>query len=222
MKNRVFRIAAVLFVLALITSCFVGGTFAKYVTSGEMSATARVAKFGVTVTASSDPVFLKNYETDDTTATFTGDYSVSATDNVVAPGTKGKLAAFALSGTPEVAVRVSYEVNNLTLNNWKVGDETYFPIVFVIGSDEYTIDGTTITDAASLKDALNEALEDYCEEYAPGTDLSAIESEDLPTVSWKWPFYLDDDTDVKDTALGNANTPATIKIALTASVTQID
>ena len=42
-KNVTLRAAAVLFALALITSCFVGGTFAKYVTNGTGSDKARGA-----------------------------------------------------------------------------------------------------------------------------------------------------------------------------------
>ena len=65
-KNWTMRAAVLMLVLVLITSCFVGGTFAKYVTSGSGTDSARVAKFGVTVTASGD-LFAKEYATDDQT-----------------------------------------------------------------------------------------------------------------------------------------------------------
>ena len=60
-KNWTMRAAVLLFALVLISSCFVGGTFAKYVTSAGGSATARVAKFGVTVTAANDTMFKTAY-----------------------------------------------------------------------------------------------------------------------------------------------------------------
>ena len=44
-KNRTLRAAVLMLALVLITSCFVGGTFAKYVTSGEAGDNARVAKW---------------------------------------------------------------------------------------------------------------------------------------------------------------------------------
>ena len=50
-KNHTLKLAGILLALVLVTSCFVGGTFAKYVTEGTGSDSARVAKFGVTVTA---------------------------------------------------------------------------------------------------------------------------------------------------------------------------
>ena len=49
-NNPTMKIAAVLVALVLITSCFVGSTFAKYVTNGDLTGSARVAKFGVNVT----------------------------------------------------------------------------------------------------------------------------------------------------------------------------
>ena len=55
------RVAGLLLALVLVTSCFVGGTFAKYVTSGDSTDSARVAKFGVTVKANGT-VFAEEYE----------------------------------------------------------------------------------------------------------------------------------------------------------------
>ena len=45
-KTKFMRAALLLLVLTLITSCFVGGTFAKYTTSANGSDSARVAKWG--------------------------------------------------------------------------------------------------------------------------------------------------------------------------------
>ena len=81
------RAAVLMLALVLITSYFVGGTFAKYVTSKSGTDSARVAKFGVTVTANGD-VFAKEYDTDDQTVVGTIAKSVISTDKVVAPGTK--------------------------------------------------------------------------------------------------------------------------------------
>ena len=63
-KNWMLRAAVLMLALVLITSCFVGGTFAKYVTSGIGGDVARVAKFGVTVTATNNSMFKTTYETD--------------------------------------------------------------------------------------------------------------------------------------------------------------
>ena len=48
------RVAGLLLALVLVTSCFVGGTFAKYVTGNYGEDNARVAKFGVAVQGTSD------------------------------------------------------------------------------------------------------------------------------------------------------------------------
>ena len=61
-KNHTLKLAGILLALVLVTSCFVGGTFAKYVTTGTGSDSARVAKFGVTVTANGT-MFAKEYDT---------------------------------------------------------------------------------------------------------------------------------------------------------------
>ncbi len=48
-KNKMLRMASALLVLTLLTTCIIGGTFAKYTTSGTATDTARVAKWGVKV-----------------------------------------------------------------------------------------------------------------------------------------------------------------------------
>lgn len=122
-KNKMMRAASVLLVAVLLTTSIISGTFAKYVTSGDVSDSARVAKFGVTVT-SSGKLFDKTYfnvnndksnlpggtttETDDNTV-----LTVEATENVVAPGTKGPDAdplTLSVTGKPEVDVLVSFAI----------------------------------------------------------------------------------------------------------------
>ena len=132
-KNVLMRSAGLLLVLVLVTSCFVGSTFAKYTVGGTGSDTARVAKFGVNVTANGT-MFAREYATDDRSAgTITK--SVISTDKVVAPGTKGNMASMTLTGTPEVAVRVSYAVNKFELKGWTTdGTTEYCPLVFTVGT----------------------------------------------------------------------------------------
>ena len=117
-KNRAMRIAALLLVLTMMTSCFVGGTFAKYTTKGTGTDSARVAHWGVTI-AHDNSIFYNAYK--DTWTTYTADEKVdtitvqtSTVDDVVAPGTKGDLAAFDIGGTPEVDVP-STELNSISM-----------------------------------------------------------------------------------------------------------
>ncbi len=118
-KNRTWRAAGLLLVLTLVTSCFVGGTFAKYTTTGGANDTARVAKFGVTVEGGGS-LFAKNYvnlaggNTPGAGANLTVESNSS--DDVVAPGTKnaGAGLTFGVTGQPEVDVTIA---STLTAQN---------------------------------------------------------------------------------------------------------
>ena len=234
-KNWTLRAAVLMLALVLITSCFVGGTFAKYVTSGSGNDSARVAKFGVTVTANGD-VFAKEYDTNDQTVVGTIAKSVISTDKVVAPGTtsNGDFVAATITGTPEVAVRVSYKLDaaSLQLENWKdADDEFYCPLVFRVKNNNgnTVISGMEFQTAEAMKAALVNAVAAYTKDYAPGTDLSGKAAETL-TISWEWPFETGADGDkpannVKDTFLGDeaaAGRAATVSLTLATTVTQID
>lgn len=128
-KNWTMRVAVLMVALTLITSCFVSSTYAKYVVSGGADETARVAKFGVTITAGGT-LFADTYKAatantpgadgdniaDATSLTVVSSASgVGATtdkDNVVAPGTKNDTGmTFTVTGTPEVAVRVFMDID---------------------------------------------------------------------------------------------------------------
>lgn len=218
------RVAIILMALTLITSCFVGGTLAKYVTEGKGEDTARVAKFGVVVTGTGE-AFAKTYATDD--ASFTGTFSVSSGDDdkVVAPGTSGDMAAFAITGTPEVAVRVAFTASTVEFgDNWIYNDGTddsyYCPIEITVGST--TLKGNDYANVAAFEAAISDAIDDYTKDYEAGTDLSLI-GVDAPAISWAWAF--ESNSDVKDTYLGDqaaAGNAATITLAITVTVTQID
>ncbi len=234
-KNWTLRAAVLMLALVLITSCFVGGTFAKYVTSKSGTDSARVAKFGVTVTANGD-VFAKEYDTNDQAVVGTIAKSVISTDKVVAPGTtsNGDFVAATITGTPEVAVRVSYKLDatTLQLENWKDGDgQFYCPLVFKVKTPDgnTVISGMEFQTAEAMKAALVNTVAAYTKDYAPGTDLSGKAADTL-AISWEWPFETGTDADkpannVKDTFLGDeaaAGRAATVSLTLATTVTQID
>lgn len=219
-KNVLMRSAGLLLVLVLVTSCFVGSTFAKYTVGGNGSDSARVAKFGVNVTATGT-MFAKEYATDDRSAgTITK--SVISTDKVVAPGTKGNMASMTLTGTPEVAVRVSYAVNKFELKGWTTdGTTEYCPLVFTVGTANYKIGDAGITSVSDLQDKVTAAITAYSKDYEANTDLSGVGADSLK-VSWAWAFEGDD---AKDTALGSRaaeDKAATVELEITTTVTQID
>ena len=218
-KTKLTRAALLLLVLTLITSCFVGGTFAKYVTKGDSTDIARVAKWGVTVEATGK-TFAHEYTKDDQNAAPGMSKSVvsSTNDMVVAPGTSGSMATVKLSGTPEVAVNVSYAAK-LTLTGWAIGDaNTYYcPLVITVNGTDYK--GTDYQNAEEFADVVKTAISGYSKNYVANTTLAAKEADDSLAVSWKWEFNGDD---VKDTALGDLTTAPTVTLAITTTVTQID
>ena len=212
-KTKFMRAALLLLVLTLITSCFVGGTFAKYTTKAEGSDSARVAKFGVTVSATKD-AFKAEYTGTDNAVTVRG----ASGARVVAPGTGGSFTAAMVSGNPEVSVKVTNEGTVDLGNNWTANGAYYCPL-------EVTVGGTTLkgTDAAytsvdDFEKAIKDAIDGTTKDYAAGTPISGSDS--TPAISWEWKFEGNDDAN--DTALGNAETPATISITVTTTVTQID
>ncbi len=238
-NNRTMRAAVLLLALVLITSCFVGGTFAKYVTSNQAADYARVAKWGVTVTAhETGDVFAKKYD-----AVAGKPDTVIAGDEykVIAPGTKKDNAALVtLSGQPEVAVNVTYSAEHFSLTGKWLGDANtfYCPLIIkVTGKVGDTVKTETIncapmTSADDVKTAVQTAVAACSATYEPNTNLStaAVANEGLK-ISWEWPFEGTDNlgqTDEKDTYLGNQAATAAgldipaIHIPVTATVTQID
>lgn len=237
-KNWTLRAAVLMLALVLITSCFVGGTFAKYVTSGDAGDNARVAKWGVSITAhDTGDVFAKEYDAiagQDNTVIAGGEYKV------IAPGTKKDNAALVtLSGKPEVSVQVTYNAEHFSLTgNW-IGDENntfYCPLIIkVTGKVGDAVKTETIncvekTSAAEVETAVKNAVAACSATYGPNTDLSTVAGDGLK-ISWEWPFEgtaNQGQTDAKDTYLGNQAATATgldipaIHVPVTATVTQID
>ena len=241
MKNKAMRIAAGAGVTTLLTMSVISGSFAKYITSGTGTDSARAAKFGVTVTANGT-MFASEYAKDDENVVGTIVKSVVSSggesDHVVAPGTKGELLNATITGKPEVAVKVSYEPT-LTLKGWEYTDEDsnlsteYFPIIFKVGDKKYGVKGVkdstgvAVANGSSsigeLKTAVENAIKGYSKNYAANTDLAGIGADGFVNVSWEWAY--NGNSDEKDTYLGDqaaANKASTVELSMKTTVTQID
>ncbi|MGM9640088.1 MAG: hypothetical protein ACI3V3_01825, partial [Faecousia sp.] len=131
MKSKTMKLSALLLVLVMVTACFVGGTFAKYVREAVGADGARAAKWGVTIEPNGN-LFSNTYVTDDPIAVTAISNSVASTDRVVAPGTSGNLDQIVLGGSPEVAVAVSY-TSNLELTGWTVPADGSEPVAPATG-----------------------------------------------------------------------------------------
>lgn len=123
-KNKTLRAAGILFLATMLTTCMTAGTFAKYTTGDSAEDSARVAKFGVTVTADGS-LFGEEYaskENGNKPISFSGDEHTGTVqvstqgENVVAPGTENKTGlGFVISGRPEVDVEINTTVDTSTI-----------------------------------------------------------------------------------------------------------
>lgn len=228
-KNNMLRLASVLLVAVLLSTCAISGVFAHYQTSGSTDDTASVAKWGVKIvgkTGTANTMFSDSYK--DVATTWTENEQVDSITvqakaegtNVVAPGTEGTLSAFEITGAPEVDVNVTYTAD-LVLTGWALADTSvYCPIVFNVNGTEYKIDATNDT-TAKLETAVENAIIAAKATYHTNTDLSTI-NDDL-TVTWAWAF--DDVNFANDTYLGDqaaAGNAATVSLTVGVTVTQID
>lgn len=215
-KNFAMRVAACLLVVTMLSLCMVSYTYAKFTTTDTGHDEARVAKWGVVITLADFDMFETNYNDSVTSQN---------TDKLVAPGTEGELAYTGLSGQPEVDVEVKFEAD-LQLTGWTVDGEYYCPLEITVGDDTYK--GTDYNSSAEFEAAVEDAIAAYTENYDVNTILENV---DAPEVSWKWLIETGSTAEekaannAKDTALGKAaanGNAATIKLILTATVTQLD
>jgi len=237
-KNAMLKIAAILMVAVLLTTCAISSTFAKYVTTGDTATeVGRVAKWGVGITSTVSGIFAEQYENGNAVTTENPSdgadvlaLSSASVKELVAPGTQkaGTITA-AISGTPEVAFEIT-TVATVTLTGWEIDDDDnsetdavfYCPLVFNVGGTE--IDGTEYTSATAMADAIKTAIQNKgTAQYPAGASTVA---NNVVAVSWAWAMetVTEDATaaenNVKDTILGDAGA-ATVSITVTQTATQI-
>lgn len=249
-KHSIFlRASGVLLALTLATSCFVGGTFAKYVTSKNITVDARVAKWGVELTAPApeNQGFYTTYTANTTSEDILNELELAdgkrisvkanANVNVVAPGTKGTFTGIKVdANAPEVAYQVTTTADEVLITNWTVDDDFYCPLIFTVCGTK--IDGSTYTDVNLLINDIQKAIQEDPSSNFVGQAGESYFSPDISCagrISWEWPFEGDEggaattgQNDTKDTALGqlladgNFDNDPSISIKITTTVTQID
>lgn len=207
MKNKFFKIASLMIMLCLISTCAIGTTFAKYVTGDTATDSARVAKWGVKIEMQGDDLFSNQYDAHDTE--LAGKLSVKSSsddEKVVAPGTSGS-TVFSIKGTPEVAARIVIDfdaTSDIMLPAGSVQGQTedYHPLVFTLkqiadadGAVDVVLKVGTLADIQAFLDAYTGT---NGTEYLPNTDLASKFE-----LSWAWAYSVDDLTDKMDTLLGD-------------------
>jgi hypothetical protein len=222
-KNKMMRIASVLLVAVLLSTCAISGTFAKYITEVSSSDYARVAKWGFdTASISIADLFKESYTN---VATATDNYTI------IAPGTSGFTTfKFEAEGEPEVdytfSVVATEECSDLIKKSnikWALVTGTQAPAA---DSGEWgtwdamiaeinALSGTGSYTAGNLPDMVNK-------DYA---------------ICWMWAFTSSNDgknagaettvdnegettiVSVNDTYLGNAAVSEDLKVELTITIT---
>lgn len=218
-KNNTMRVAAGLAVAALLSTCLVSGTYAKYTAGNTSHDTAQVAKWGVKVQSDGGGAFAREYAKDNTAFTVADNTVVAQGEyDLVAPGTSGTFKAATVSGKPEVAVRVDNEAK-ITLNGWNGATDHpsgfYCPLTFKVNGKP--VDLSKCDSAEAVQNAIQAAVTATSKDYAAGTELSNANS---ANIEWAWAF--ESGNDKNDTALGDLAAAPTIDISVTTTVTQID
>lgn len=215
-KNRTMRAAVLMLALTLITSCFVGSTFAKYTTGVAASDTARVAKFGVVLTTSTN-IFNNQYDNG------SSDISVDSDDDtdVIAPGTKDTAFVFTISGDPEVDVEVIASLGAVTMVTLPAGtyrDYTktdpaatftvgvgndYIPVKWTLKRNDAAITNSSSVQLTNVKLSV---INDYLEDELSGqydAESNEFKNNVCGTYSLTWTWDIGDGaTDAADTYLG--------------------
>lgn len=237
-KNVMMRIASILLVCVLVTTCGISGTFAKYVTSDNASDVARIAKWGVTATVTGT-AFAQKYEIKTATTDKSGaniEYSVesSTAENVIAPGTSGTFTGVNITGTPEVAVNITTNATVTIEGFMLAGNKFYCPVIITINDKDYC--GLDYASAAEFQTALVNAIQAANGNYKANTNLADVTGLN-GDYEWEWAFVGDDhecttdrthvldQTDGRDTELGNKAANGflnRITISVETIITQID
>ena len=197
-SSMMVRLVAALAVTMMFTMCFVGGTFAKYTSSGTGTDTATVAKWDIRVNgseiATSDTFTFDLFQTITDSDLTSAETDIAPADgSIIAPGTSGKFS---------IAIQNLSQVNATYAIDYTVTNTDNIPVEFSTNGTDWK---TNINDL----DVTNVAI-------GLGTDTTV-------TVQWRWRFEADNVTegDNADTTLGKDGT-ATLEVSAKVTATQVD
>ena len=209
-KTKFLILIGFLELLTVIVIIKVKGTYAKYTTVGNGSATAKVACWNINTINNIKDLFASSYLN-----------VIDGTEEqgVIAPGTSGTYF-FTIKGDVETSYTLSIVASGTDDVNGAISE--YNPIKYSFtkpntGDDKdkrptITIDGMTFEE---LKKAIND-IDDGSQIHKAG-----VLSGDIYTVGWKWETDGDNE---KDTLLGNlvSTENKTINLSVDIIATQVD
>ena len=191
------RIASVVMMAALLSTCAISGTFAKYTSASTGTDTARVAKWDIQLEGTQMTSANETFTFDLFNTTYdNGAVKSAGMDNVIAPGTTG---SFVINIQNKSEVAATYAIDFTETKT-----DTKIPL-------QYSTDNTNWkTDIDDLD---------------VGATTLAIGSDEVSvTIYWKWDFNGatgSGQTDETDTALGVDGT-ATVTVTATVTAEQVD
>ena len=197
-ENKTTRLLTIALIIALIALILVASSYAKYLSSGTGSDSARVAKWSFKV-GENDIVATDTFKfdlfktiTETDGRTEEADVVSANSDRVIAPGTSGSFE-LVLENKSEVSAKYGIE--------YTVANTASIPVQFSVDG------GKTWTE--SLTDVVADDT---------NTKLAANSGSKTITVQWKWAY---DGTDTKDVELGKYGT-AKLEVSAKVTATQID
>lgn len=161
-KNIMMRLASILLIAVLMSTCAISGTFAKYATETNGSASARVAKWSfkvgdtVDITEESFTFDLGQTITETDGSTESDVETDDGGDLLLAPGTQGSFD-IVLQNTSEVTAQYKVEFD-------KTGMPANFTYTYTVGNEE--------------KDETDDAV---FTQIGMGEEVTI-------TVNWEWPI----------------------------------
>ena len=209
MTNQPKSLKATAFLLAgvLATSCFVGGTMARYITTTSSEDSARVAVWGINADDVEMNLFASEYDVNGNKVAKSWDG-----DKIIAPGTSmaSKFSIVNLDNTlaPEVMYEIRIDVDDTEIDQRILDNPS---IQWKLDNNEWGTWTDTKADILALSgDASGvktyQALE-IADEFANGKEH---------TIAWQWKL---DDNHAQDTAMGNQAVDEDITAKISVKVT---
>lgn len=205
MKNKKGKKLVVLGAMAaLLTLIGVSGsqTYAKYIESTTVpTQQATVAKWGYVVSANATKMFANEHDTTQTgvsSSAKSGGVSISAANEVVAPGAFGSIT-FGVEGSAEVASYLTFTFNVVEqVELFKAAEKidansVYLPILWTLKN---TLTSEVLVDSKNDLSLVESALEDKSDFFSPGAPVK-----EMYELSYVWPF--ESGKDEYDTVLGH-------------------
>ena len=206
-NNKTTKTTALMLAGVLATSCFVGGTLARYVTTTSSEDSARVAVWGINADDVEMNLFASEYDVNGNKVAKSWDG-----DKIIAPGTSmsSQFSIVNLDDTlaPEVMYEIIVDVDDTEIDQrildnpsiqWKLDNGTW-------GTWEATkADILALSGDASGR-KVYQALE-IADEFANGK---------THTIAWQWML---DDNHAQDTQMGNEATAGDITAKISVKVT---